>query len=220
MGISQLGGLIVVVAVMLPYTVTSAQEKGPSKEAIERCQAELADAVQKKAIANEKIQTVYRATEKMFDQLRTEGASLAILDISRVLKESVAASRIELGKAKRPKARQRALASFGQAVENEMIRLESAALKRIPMTIAATAVAIWSEAAGSAKLPSNTDLSTITFQRIASEMSFWTPWNNEVANDLPETKSWVHCCAQVSALEEQLMVLKDPKMAFSLNAPD
>ena len=219
MRIKRIARIMMLLFLLVQCTTVMGQRKKAPPEDIERCQAELDDALQKKAEANEKIQIVYRSTEKSFQQLQASGANLAVLDIARVLKKSVDASRALLAKAKRTKARERAVASFGQAAANEMVRLENASLKRIPKTVAATAAAIWSEAAAQNKLPTNSDLATMIFQRLTSETPFWTLWNTEVADDLPETKVWVDSCAAVRALEERLLVLKDPKMAFSLNAP-
>lgn len=193
---------------------------GQDKRAIERCQAELADASNKRDKANIAMQKAYRSAEDALNALKGSGARPAISDLSRVLKETLSDSRATLATTKRARSRMRALDSFQKGLPKAMERMENASLKLIPETITKLINTLWREAAKKNDLPSDDDLATSVFERITTEIPFHQLWNEELSQTLPVSQDWAQCSETVKDLEQKLIVLKDPKMAYAINAPD
>ncbi|MFT7616982.1 MAG: sulfatase activating formylglycine-generating enzyme [Planctomycetota bacterium] len=169
--------------------------------------------------ANRLLQDDYQRLHQLFDETRSGANKAALMDLVRVLEEPIelvnASMRAGRQGTKLKREFMKSAAKAPDKVEHELLKTLKAELKKSI------------EAAFNAKIEAKVkEIEIIDFGRsvvnelLPKDMPFWEHWNKTILGKMKNRESYVAAFDNLSKSEAALMVLKDPKMKFTVGAPE
>jgi formylglycine-generating enzyme required for sulfatase activity len=192
-----------------------ADKDGKTAKEIAAKEAQIKEAELKLAGADRGLQDVYLQLETRWTALKSGSRDPVLNDLRRILEEPAAKAK-EAGKdpTRGRRALEATLARWLPKLEQEILALAPARTRECVLAgydaLAANAAEITPLGLAEAAV-AHLFGGTIQFHQL---------WNEEITRKRPETKTFVDAGALVAKLRTDLMVLRDPRTAYSVGAPN
>ena len=191
-----------------------------TKKRIAAKKVELATAEKLLQERNTAIQKLYRDLRDQWEKARATVDADMSRDLDRALAGPLTSAKETLDKlGTADRGRKRARTVFGRSLGTDLVRLENPLLVRVRSRVRTVALANLEEIGGDvARLESQAFVADLS--RKLFETPFHVVWNEDLVASSSEIREYVEARKNTSDLATQLAVLEDPKLAYTVGAPE
>lgn len=169
--------------------------------------------------ANRLLQDDYQRLHKLFNETKSGENKSALMDLVRVLEDPIKSTNNDLLAGRQSAKLKR---EFAKKVAPATKKIEHELLKSMKAELTASIQGVLNKRieAKTQKIVMVDFARSVIKDLLPADLLFWKVWNNSILNQMPNRDAYVSAFDTLTNAETALTVLKDPKLKYTVGAPD